>query len=646
LRLIFIAIFFFISNNVLAQSQPVTEPLLPNSVFINQQSMSIYKINSTGEFIAARLRKNNGEKIVVRSLLLESEYEIPLPGGVTLDWYQWDKSGKVLYIFCQDSQGEMQAYAWDVILKTLTSPISPEWSESSSFGTPANFYGMTMLRFRKKTGKGEADFNTDDGHFYPVRNPRSIVPSYLNKNVPNIHFFRVNGRLKWAIDEQILFSPQATDIRQGSTFISFSENGSDIWFLSNVDRDKLALVQTNLKNGNTKSVEVPNVDIMQVVLHSHTKRPIGFFWERELPQFTLVDKAYQNDLSFINKMLSTPVGILDISKNDDYILVRKNQRPEEIFLFDRKKRQISEVKFQSTQPLPIVSKTNGYVFKTRDGLEITTYLTEPISDICMSNKCPMIVVAHGGPSNRDFFNSNVLRDWFSSRGYFVANVNYRGSSGFGKSFESLDIGNWGGKIQDDVLDAVAFLINKNKKIASDKIGIMGASFGGYIALNEIGLSNRFLCAASISGTADLIEFVESLAKKSNDKTDLFKRAGDPRTNEGRVALRDASPKNKIDQFHSPILLLHGTNDDLSNLESIKSFAQEASQRVPLTFVAFDGEGHVFRKNESKMSQAYLLEKFFSKCLGGEIDQRTSHLPENSKMIKFIDSNNLLEEKHE
>jgi len=195
LRLIFIAIFFFISNNVLAQSQPVTEPLLPNSVFINQQSMSIYKINSTGEFIAARLRKNNGEKIVVRSLLLESEYEIPLPGGVTLDWYQWDKSGKVLYIFCQDSQGEMQAYAWDVILKTLTSPISPEWSESSSFGTPANFYGMTMLRFRKKTGKGEADFNTDDGHFYPVRNPRSIVPSYLNKNVPNIHFLESTDAL-------------------------------------------------------------------------------------------------------------------------------------------------------------------------------------------------------------------------------------------------------------------------------------------------------------------------------------------------------------------------------------------------------------------------------------------------------------------
>src|SRR5690606_40453762 len=204
--------------------------------------------------------------------------------------------------------------------------------------------------------------------------------------------------------------------------------------------------------------------------------------------------------------------------------------------------------------------------KARDGLTLPSYLTLPPgsdsnADGVPDAPVPMVLVVHGGPWARDGYGFNSLHQWLANRGYAVLSVNFRGSTGFGKEFISAADLEWGAKMHDDLIDATDWAIAQG--IAqSDKVAIMGGSYGGYATLAGLTFTpEKFACGGDIVGPSNLETLLETIPPYWEPLVKQFhERMGNPETPEGLAMLRERSPLYKADAIVRPLLIGQGAND--------------------------------------------------------------------------------------
>ncbi len=628
---------FFICTICSAGNTPIT-----NQMLVEHQRYTNLLLDPTGNYVSYGFTLHGKPSVMVQQINSGQVSNIPLPENLNLAWTNWNRTGDILYLYLLDPKQGLQLYAWDREKQVLTMPLDKKWMESASFGIPTNFFGFAMLRFIDEQTGNVADFNPDDGRLYPVQNRKSSLPAYWKIQPPELRFANLGGDFSWVLGNTIVFSPTGLDKRMGTYLISATPDLRRAWFLSSVDQDKLGLVSVDLQTGEITDIANRDADIRQVLLHPVKKSPVGFIWGREQNHFELLDKSYQNDVDHIRRAMRGEFNIIHISANNQFMLIEKYGAVSTRFRYDRKTKVFTNIPLQTTPNDTDLHPTQAHRFKARDGLELSVFVTPPARGTCESAQCPMIFLLHGGPSVRDYSTPDMERNWLASRGYFVAHLNYRGSSGYGKQFQNMDIGNWGGKMQEDVEDALANILKKYPKIAPDKVGIEGGSFGGHLVLNALGRSKQFQCGAAIVAGPDLVQFVESMAVKTNGRTDLYRRAGDPRTPEGRAALIKDSPLSREADISAPILLINGAKDELNDLINSAEFTKKVVRHAPLTYIALNNEGHNFRQANSKLIMAYLVERFFAKCLGGNVDSTARISFSKEEVTVFYDTMKLLE----
>ncbi|MEZ6023012.1 MAG: prolyl oligopeptidase family serine peptidase [Hyphomonadaceae bacterium] len=169
-----------------------------------------------------------------------------------------------------------------------------------------------------------------------------------------------------------------------------------------------------------------------------------------------------------------------------------------------------------------------------------------------------MIAPHAGPWARDSYGFNPLHQWLANRGYAVLSVNFRGSTGFGRTLLNAGNGEWGGRMQEDLIDAAQWAVQSGIAEA-DRVAIVGEGYGGYAALAGLAFApEQFRCAASFNAPANLVSLVESAPASVRDA--LYLRVGDPRTAEGRQRLRERSPASRASQIRSPLLLVLGARD--------------------------------------------------------------------------------------
>jgi dipeptidyl aminopeptidase/acylaminoacyl peptidase len=233
----------------------------------------------------------------------------------------------------------------------------------------------------------------------------------------------------------------------------------------------------------------------------------------------------------------------------------------------------------------------------------------------------MVLFVHGGPWARDSWGLNASHQWLANRGYAVLSVNYRGSTGFGKSFINASNMEWAGKMHDDLIDAVNWAVQE--KIADpQKVAIMGGSYGGYATL--VGLTftpDVFACGVDIVGPSNLVTLLNTIPPYWAPMIETFtKRVGDHRTEEGQSFLNQRSPLNFVDRIKKPLLIGQGANDPRvkqSESDQIVKAMQEKS--IPVTYVLFPDEGHGFARPENRMSFNAVAEAFLAQHLGGRFE---------------------------
>lgn len=405
--------------------------------------------------------------------------------------------------------------------------------------------------------------------------------------------------------------------------IEYSDDGEELWWIDSRGRDKAALVGENTKTGTFRVLaEDKRADIHSILLDPVTRRPIAAASMFDRVRWTVLDPEFQGDFDAMAVRFHGEIGFTSISTDGSRIIIAHAQdtNPMEYFCYDRKTRQSrrlfsAHTRLENVPLVPMEPK----VVKARDGLDVLCYLSRPTSD--GNGPAPMVLLVHGGPWSRDVWCLSPMHQWLASRGYAVLSVNYRGSRGFGKSFINAADREWGGKMHDDLIDAVDWAIAEG--IADrNRVAIMGSSYGGYAAL--VGLTftpERFACAIDLVGISNLVTFVNSIPEYWRTWQSQYKvRMGDFTTEEGRCFLEQRSPLNYIDRIQRPLLIAQGANDvRVKVAESDQIVAAMQERGIPVTYLLYSDEGHGLERAENKRACAAVVEAFLAEHLGGQCE---------------------------
>ncbi len=252
----------------------------------------------------------------------------------------------------------------------------------------------------------------------------------------------------------------------------------------------------------------------------------------------------------------------------------------------------------------------------RDGLEIHGYLTVPAGN---TEKLPAVLLVHGGPRARDVWELNSLVQLLADRGYLAIQVNYRGSIGYGKAFTAAGNREWGGAMQDDLLDALSWAVDAGY-VDPDRVGIYGGSYGGYAALAGAAFAPEvFRCAISLCGPSNL----ETLLRAIPDhlalyRAQMYTAVGNPDTEP--EFLWERSPLSRAATMTTPLLIGQGATDRrVPRAESEQIVEALRANGVPLEYMLFPDEGHGLEKPGNRLNFYATAEQFLAKHLGGRYE---------------------------
>lgn len=408
-----------------------------------------------------------------------------------------------------------------------------------------------------------------------------------------------------------------------SQILRFTKDGQGLFLISSQETDKSRLVKLAIT---TKKSEVlaedADYDITQVLFHQDSWEPQLASVLRHRLEWKVLDSSIDVD---IKTLLDLHPGEMAISGRDHadktwLVAYSPDDGSPAFYSYDRSKRQATFL-FEAKPKLSgyTLVKLEPLAYKSRDGLSIEGYLTFPTG--VERKNLPTVLLPHGGPWARDFPGYNPLVQWLVNRGYLVVQPNFRGSTGYGKSFLNAGDLEWGAKMHDDLIDAVDYVIAQGLSDPK-RIAILGGSYGGYSALVGATFTpDVFCCAVAIVGPSNLITFLESIPPYWEPMRALWNK----RMGEDKDFLWSRSPLAKVDNIKIPMLVVQGANDPrVVQAESEQIVAAMKEKGIDHEYLLFPDEGHGFAKPENWIRFASAAEKFLAKHAGGRAE-----LPERS-----------------
>ena len=258
---------------------------------------------------------------------------------------------------------------------------------------------------------------------------------------------------------------------------------------------------------------------------------------------------------------------------------------------------------------------NPITYTSRDGLTIEGYLTLPKGYTMETAKnLPVVVNPHGGPWARDTWGYNPEVQFLAERGYAVLQMNFRGSTGYGRKFTELGYKQWGQTMQDDITDGVKWLIDKG--IADPKrIAIYGGSYGGYATLAGVTFTpDLYACAIDYVGISNLLTFMQTIPPYWKPLLDMmYEMVGDPVKD--KEMMEKYSPVFHVDKIKAPLFVAQGANDPRVNKAESDQMVEALKKRgIEVEYMVKDNEGHGFHNEENKFDFYRAMDKFLSNHL--------------------------------
>jgi dipeptidyl aminopeptidase/acylaminoacyl peptidase len=388
------------------------------------------------------------------------------------------------------------------------------------------------------------------------------------------------------------------------------------------DRVGLYLYDLEKEQFGEPIVEHARYDLSSARVARDGKRVLYHCYTAHVRTCEFADPQLESHMRAVRRFFEDTANVYvhDASQDSKTLLlyVEGPRDPPAYFYYRVDAKKIEGVSVERTRLADVVRPGVTIVdYKARDGTALTGYLTTP-GNAPNGTKLPVVVYPHGGPEMRDHLTFDPWVQYFAARGYGVFQPNFRGSDGFGKAFAESGYGEWGRKMQDDITDGLHYLATKGL-VDPGRACIVGASYGGYAALAGAALTPElYKCAVSVSGISDLEDFIgwrkRNWGADSDGYTYWLEAIGDP--DEDRQRLREVSPSRLVDRIRIPILLIHGTQDDIvpfAQSRAMKKALEKSGRRTEL--IEMKNEGHSYWSDENEMLALSSIDAFLWSNLG-------------------------------
>lgn len=584
-----------------------------------------YQISPDGQRLMWVARLGLGPGLFVKNLKTAEVNSFQIPSGGV-----WARDSRHILVH-QSSHGDENTHIW------MLDTDQPQQAvrDLTPFAGARSYILRTLPHSSDLIiASNRRDPKFDDVYRYNMRTGKLQM---LATNPGHVGAWLVNddgeviGRARLEGEEWVFETPRAnptdawsSDFRvsyfDAVTAIAPSARPGHWWALSNRGRDKLALVEINVHDG-TERVEHADarVDLAGVRWSRLQNRPVAVVSEPDTQHWQVFDPALAQALQKLKGTSDARISIHNLSDDERWMsatVIRHNGG--EHVLYDLQTQtfevlaQLGRSRVNASTTLP---PQQPITFKSRDGLDLHGYLSLPPG---VAKPYPTVVYVHGGPWERDVhLDGDAMLPFLTNRGYAVLQVNYRGSSGYGKAFMNAAQGEFGGKMHSDLTDAVDALVAQGV-VDPQRVAISGASFGGYASL--VGMTHtpgRFRCAISSVGVSDLVALLNDAPPYwALSKPHWMRYVGDPSDSGQRAAMQERSPLYKADRVQGPILLMHGVHDarvkvsqSLQMAEALRANGKEVE------LVLFDKAGHGFHRWQDNMIAYRKTEDFLARCLG-------------------------------
>ncbi len=425
--------------------------------------------------------------------------------------------------------------------------------------------------------------------------------------------------------------------------------GAIIYLGDSRGRDTAALFAVDAASGaKTLIAEHPKADVGGTIRDPKTGRVQAVSFTYGRTEWKVVDPAISADIEYL-KTVADGEYIVQSRTQDDaawIVAYALDNGPARLFRYDRDpaggkagKATFLYTNTKALEGLPL-AHMHPVMIPSRDGLELVSFLSlPPWTDADANGRpdapVPMVLLVHGGPWSADSWGYDREAQWLANRGYAVLQVNFRGSTGFGKKFLNAANLEWAAKMHDDLIDAVKWAVDQKVAIA-DRVAIMGGSYGGYATL--VGLTftpDVFACGVDIVGPSNLNTLLSTIPPYWAPMINMMTtRVGDFRTDEGRKFLESRSPLTFVTKIQRPLLIGQGANDPrVKQAEADQIVRAMQEKRIPVTYVLFPDEGHGFARPENNMAFFAVAEAFLSTHLGGRMEPIVDELSKSSAKIE-------------
>jgi len=408
--------------------------------------------------------------------------------------------------------------------------------------------------------------------------------------------------------------------------VGFTDDNGSIRVLSSVDANAARLIELEQETGRVDVIsEDPRYDVSSVLVHPRTHQLQAVQYSRERKEWSVLDPALQLDFSVIAGNRDGDFDILSRDLDDATWIIGYvvDDGPTYFDAYDRASGELTPL-FSNRPALTeyVLAKTMPIAFTARDGMSIHGYLTLPVG--LAPHNLPMILLVLGGPWARDSWGFSPHVQWLANRCYAVLQINFRGSTGYGKAYLNAGNREWAGKMHTDLLDGKRWAIREGYA-DPERVGIMGGSYGGYAALVGVAHTpDEFVCGVDLFGPSDISTLFSSIPPYWEPIKGMFlKRVGDPTTEEAFV--RSCSPLYLADQIKVPLLIAQGANDArVKQAESDQIVAAVRGNNHSVDYIVFPDEGHGFARPENSLKFTAAAEGFLARHLGGQAEPAGIH----------------------
>ncbi len=473
--------------------------------------------------------------------------------------------------------------------------------------------------FRINTRSGEMDLVAEN-----PGNVLSWITDHEGKVRAAVQTDGVNQELLYRANEEEAFKTVlTTDFRESVSPLFFTYDNKELYASSNLGRDKAAIVRIDPATGEELEVlfEHPEVDTSRLVGSDKRKVITAAAFTRDKQEYHFFDSWRQDLQDRLEKRLpGQEVALTSLDREEEKFIVRTysdrsrgaywyyDSRTDELRKLADVSPWLEEEKLASMVPVRIPA---------RDGLELPAYLTLPPG--YEPKGLPAVLYVHGGPWARDTWGFDGTAQFLANRGYAVLQVNFRGSTGYGREFWEKSFKQWGKAMQDDLTDSAKWLVEEG--IANPgKIAIYGGSYGGYAALAGMAFTpDVYAAGISFVGPSNLFTLLDSVPPYWKPFRQMqYEMIGDPEKEE--ALLRAASPLFSADHIKAPLLIAQGANDPRVKKAESDQIVQALQERgIDVPYVLKENEGHGFANEENRLYFYRTVERFLAKHLGGRAE---------------------------